>query len=138
MEGIDMAEDLERAQGNAPGENERGEAAGASSGPETPQGKAAGEKAGPRVVPVVTLPTVDLLMSVLNLLAAKAWEGMGLVPNPATNQIQKDMGEARLAIDAYAVILDMVRTHVEDQPRRDLETLLMTLRINFVEKSGAS
>ncbi len=133
-----MAEDLERAQGKAPGENERGEAAGASSGPETPQGEAADEKAGPRVVPVVTLPTVDLLVSVLNLLAAKAWEGMGLVPNPAINQIQKDMGEARLAIDAYAVILDMVRTHVEDQPRRDLETLLMTLRINFVEKSGAS
>ena len=130
-------EDIERAQGNAPGEYEGGEAAGASSRPEAPEGEAAREKAGHRAVPIVALPTVDLLMSVLNLLAAKAWEGMGLVPNPATNQIQKDMGEARLAIDAYAAILDMVRSHVEDQPRRDLETLLMTLRINFVEKSGA-
>ena len=133
-----MDEDIERGQGNTPDENERGEAAGASSRPETPEGEVAREKAGPRAVPIVALPTVDLLMSVLNLLAAKAWEGMGLVPNAATNQIQKDIGEARLAIDAYAAILDMVRPHVEDPPRRDLETLLMTLRINFVEKSGAS
>jgi uncharacterized protein DUF1844 len=136
MEGTDMVEDIERAQGNAPDEKERGEAD--SSGPETPESETARTEAGPRAVPIVALPTVDLLMSVLNLLAAKAWEGMGLVPNPATNQIQKDLGEARLAIDAYAVILETLHLHVEDQPRRDLETLLMTLRINFVEKSGAS
>ncbi len=97
-----------------------------------------GEEAGSHVVPAAALPTADLLLWLLNLLAAKAWEGMGLVPNPVTQKIQKDMGEARLAIDAYAAILDTVRSRIEDQPRRDLETLLMTLRLNFVEKTSTS
>jgi hypothetical protein len=89
----------------------------------------------PQVVPLGALGTRDLLVSLLGVLASKAWEGMGLVPNPATNKIQKDIASARTAIDAYAAILDVVRAQVEDQPRREMESLLTTLRLNFVEKS---
>jgi Domain of unknown function (DUF1844) len=71
----------------------------------------------------------------LSLLAAKAWEGMGLVPNPATNKIHKDLADARIAIDAYGAIFEAVRVHIDEQPRREMETLLTTLRLNFVEKS---
>jgi hypothetical protein len=89
------------------------------------------------MVPATAVPTVDLLVWLLNLLAAKAWEGMGLVSNPVTNKIQKDLSEARLAIDAFAAVLDIVRSRLDDPPGRDLETLLTTLRLNFVEKSSA-
>ncbi len=88
------------------------------------------------MVPLGALATRDLLVSFLGVLASKAWEGMGLIPNPATNKIEKDMPGARTAIDAYAAIFEVVRPQVEDQQRREMETLLTTLRLNFVEKSS--
>ena len=91
----------------------------------------------PQVVPLGALAARDLLMWFLSLLAAKAWEGMGLVPNPATNKIGKDLADARIAIDAYGAIFDAVRAQLDEQPRREMETLLTTLRLNFVEKSTA-
>jgi Domain of unknown function (DUF1844) len=91
----------------------------------------------PQVVPLGALAARDLLIWFLSLLAAKAWEGMGLVPNPATNKIGKDLADARIAIDAYGAIFDVVRAQLDEQPRREMETLLTTLRLNFVEKSTA-
>jgi hypothetical protein len=109
---------------------------------ERPPESAAPEASGPaergeRVMPAAALPTIDLLVWLLGLLAAKAWEGMGLVPRPVTGKIQKDLSEAQLAIDGFAAVLDVVRPRLEDAPRRELETLLTTLRLNFVEKSSA-
>ncbi len=116
-------------------------------GPEASPGSAAGPEAAPSDaggeerssgVPLGALATGDLLAWFLGLLAAKAWEGMGLVPNPATGKIQKNLEEARTAIDAYAAILDVTRARLESGPRREIETLLMTLRLNFVEKSAGA
>ncbi len=87
-------------------------------------------------VPLQALRTHDLLVWMLSILAAKAWQGMGLVANPMTNKVEKNMEEARLAIDAYAATFEVVRVRVEEGPRREMETLLTTLRLNFVEKSG--
>ena len=95
------------------------------------------QESGAQVVPLGALATGDLLVWFLGLLAAKAWEGMGLVPNPATNKVQKDLQDARVAIDAYAALFEAVRAQIEDQPRREMETVLTTLRLNFVEKSTA-
>ena len=105
-------------------------------GAEADQSATATETPERQAVPLHALPTHDLLVWMLSVLAAKAWEGMGLVANPMTNKIEKNMEEARLAIDAYAATFEVVRVRVEERPRRDMETLLTTLRLNFVEKSG--
>lgn len=89
-----------------------------------------------QAIPLGALPTSDLLVWFLGVLAAKAWEGMGLVPNPGTGKIDKNLDGARMAIDAYAAILDAARERLESAPRREMETLLTTLRLNFVEKSA--
>lgn len=119
---------VSRDEGGAP-------AAAPAGGPPEAGGGAEG---GPRVVPLGALGTRDLLLSFLGVLASKAWEGMGLIPNPATNKIQQDLAGARMAIDAYAALFEVVRAHVEDQPRREMEALLTTLRLNFVEKSSGA
>lgn len=106
----------------------------AGAGEPGPQGQSTPESA-PQTISLGALAARDLLMWFLGLLAAKAWEGMGLVPNPGTNKIQKDLPDARIAIDAYAAIFEAVRGQIGDQPRREMETLLTTLRLNFVEKS---
>jgi len=112
------------------------EGAGAEPGAEADQSATTPEGAERQAVPLHALRTHDLLVWMLSILAAKAWEGMGLVANPMTNKVEKNLEEARLAIDAYAATFEVVRVRVEERPRRDMETLLTTLRLNFVEKSG--
>ena len=92
--------------------------------------------AAPQAIPLGALPTADVLVWNMSLLAGKAWEGMGLVPNPVTNKVEKNLDEARLAIDAFAAIFDVLRLRIEEQTRREMETVLTNLRINFVEKSS--
>jgi hypothetical protein len=113
--------------------------------PDTPEGR--GESAGAPeqggaepgaggAVPLAALRTDDIVVWFLGLCAAKAWEGMGLVPNPASGKVEKDIGSAQLAIDAYGAVFEVLRSRLEEAPRREMETLLTNLRVNFVEKRG--
>ncbi len=63
---------------------------------------------------------------------------MGLVPNPSSGTIEKDLADAKIAIDAFSALLDAMRPQLDGQARRETEALLTTLRLNFVEKSGGS
>jgi hypothetical protein len=92
--------------------------------------------AGPQAIPLAALSASDLLAWVMSLLAAKAWEGMGLVASPVTSKVEKNMDEARLAIDAFAAVFAVVRTRIEEPAQREMENVLTTLRLNFVEKSA--
>jgi hypothetical protein len=93
---------------------------------------------GQHAVPLEAIGTRELLVWMLGVLGAKAWQGMGLVANPASGKIEKNLADAKIAIDAFAGLLDAVRPHLEAQARRDTESLLTTLRLNFVEKSSGS
>ena len=109
---------------------------GAPGQPSAEAAPGAAEGEGPQAVPLAALQTSDLLSTFLSILAMKAWEGMGLVPNPLTNKPQKNLEDARLAIDAYAAVFELLRSRIEEQPRREIENLLTTLRLNFVDKSA--
>jgi len=78
----------------------------------------------------------SLVATCLSLLAAKAWEAMGLVPNPETKQIERKLDDAQLAIDAAAALAAVIRDKVTDAERREIDTLLANLRINFVEQKS--
>jgi Domain of unknown function (DUF1844) len=94
------------------------------------------EAGASQAVPLAALAASDLVHSFLSLLALKAWEGMGLVPNALTGKTQKNLDDSRLAIDAYAAVFEVLRSRIDEAPRREMENLLTTLRLNFVDKSG--
>ncbi len=77
-----------------------------------------------------------LVATCMNLLAGKAWEAMGLVPNPTTKKVERNLEDARLAIDAAAALADLVRPRLPENERREIETLITNLRLNFVEQKG--
>ncbi len=77
-----------------------------------------------------------LVTTCISLLAAKAWEAMGLVPNPETKKVERNLGDAQLAIDAAAALVGVIKPRLEDPARRELDTLLANLRINFVEQKS--
>jgi len=120
---------------DAPGEpvQERAEESAAGQ----PSAEAGGD-AGGQAVPLEAIATRELLIWMLGVLGAKAWQGMGLVPNPSSGKIEKDLADAKIAIDAFSALLDAMRPQMDAQARRDTEALLTTLRLNFVEKSGDS
>ncbi len=80
------------------------------------------------------LDTTSLLQWCLSVLAANAWQTMGLIANPATQKVERNLDDARLAIDAVVALADQLRPRLPDAERRQLETLLTDLRLNFVQQ----
>ncbi len=95
--------------------------------PPAPNERAAEPAEGP-------VDTTSLLRWCVSLLAANAWQGMGLVPDPATQKVERNLDDARLAIDAVAALADQLRPRLPDAERRQLETLLTDLRLNFMQQ----
>jgi hypothetical protein len=61
---------------------------------------------------------------------------MGLLPNPASNKIERNLSDARLAIDAAAALAEQVKPTLDEAARRELEALLTDLRVNYVEQQA--
>ena len=80
--------------------------------------------------------TVELVRWIIGVLAGSAWQNLGLVPNPASKKVVRNLEDARLAIDAAASLIEHLKPRVDEKERRDLDTLLANLRLNFVEQSG--
>jgi len=75
-----------------------------------------------------------LVLTCISLLGQKAWAALGLVPDPASGKIERRLEDARLAIDAAAALVEGARERVSAADRRELETLLTNLRLNYVEQ----
>ena len=84
------------------------------------------------------LPPIDvysLLGSFLGLLGAQAWQWMGLVKDPSTGKIEKDLVQAKIAIDAVAALAAQLEGKVSASESGELQAMLSDLRINFVRQS---
>lgn len=64
-----------------------------------------------------------------------AWLRMGLVANPMTGQIEKDLGQAKMAIDTVSFLAEQLDPHVAPEERLPLKAMVSDLRLNFVEQS---
>ncbi len=86
----------------------------------------------------VPLHAPDLLRWCISLLATSAWQAMGLIPDPATNKVERNLDDARLAIDATTQLVELLKPRLDDKQRRELDTLLTDLRMNFVQQQTRS
>jgi hypothetical protein len=98
----------------------------------SPGASAEGEAEGqPVTVDVYTLLRISIAQ-----LTSIAWQMMGLQPDPFTNQVRKDIAQARVAIDAAAALVEQLKPHLHGQEARDYQALLTDLRLNFVSHSA--
>jgi hypothetical protein len=72
-------------------------------------------------------------LSLLSL-EAKAWAYLDFVAHPETQKHKKDINEAKLAIDAMDVLFKTVEQHLSPEQKKDLQTRLTNLRLNFAKK----
>ena len=77
-----------------------------------------------------------VLQASIGQFSSVAWQMLGLHPDPFTGKMQKDIDQARIAIDVTAVLVEKIRPHVQGQEARDYQTLLTDLRLNFVKQSS--
>jgi hypothetical protein len=108
----------------APAEEPEGEA------PEPPT-----EETADTTEPLTAIDVHSVLRISIAQLAGVAWQMMGLQPDPFTNEIRKDTAQARIAIDAAAALVELLKPHIQGQEARDYQNLLTDLRMNFVSHS---
>lgn len=77
----------------------------------------------------------ELLTVFLGLLSEMAWRKMGLLIDPKSGKIEKDMAQAKVAIDTVGFIVEKLEVKLSDQEIRELRTLLSNLQLNFVTQS---
>jgi hypothetical protein len=84
-------------------------------------------------------PSVDDILSLaISMLAAHAWQKIGLQASPATGRIDKDLGEARVAIDSLEPLVEQLVKRVPPREANELRAVLSNLRVNYVQQSSAS
>jgi hypothetical protein len=84
------------------------------------------------------MPELDVpgaLRFCVQMLQEIAWIKLGLVANPGSGKIDQDLEQAKVAIDAVGDLVPRLNPFAGESERREMQTLLSNLRINFVQKS---
>jgi hypothetical protein len=127
-EGFEILDHEEPAPSESEAERGRADQEGKEGGSEA----AAGEQEE-RIAPIDVYSVLRLAVAQLT---GVAWQMMGLQPDPFTNQVRKDIAQARIAIDAAEALVEHLKPHLRGQEARDYENLLTDLRLNFVSHSS--
>lgn len=85
--------------------------------------------------PVADFDVTAILRMTIGIMNEKTWINMGLLANPGSGQVQKNIPEARRGIDLIADLVKHLEPYAEPQEKRELQVLLQNLRINFVRQS---
>ena len=88
---------------------------------------------GPKLPPV---DVYSLLKSFIGILGAHAWQWLGLVKNPVTGEMEKDLAQAKVAIDTISVLVGQLESKLDESEQRDLKSLISDLQINFVQQQS--
>ena len=83
-------------------------------------------------------PTVfDHIAVLLDQMAGVAWQMLGLQPDMVTGKIEPDLDQARVAIDVVSFLSNKLEPQLDEDDRRQIQSLVRDLKINFVQKGGA-
>jgi hypothetical protein len=91
-------------------------------------------EAGPEMT-MADLTVYDTLRFMVNLLGQQAWIHLGLVMAPGKQEIEQDLTQARVAIDTLAAVAEQLQPDASEEEKRELESLLSNLRVNYVQRS---
>jgi hypothetical protein len=75
---------------------------------------------------------------VAETMAQVAWQKMGLQHDPFTGKMEKNVAEAKVAIDLVAHCVTVLEPQLDAEDRRRMHNLLRDLRINYVQQNTES
>ncbi len=88
----------------------------------------------PQVAPTV----YDHLTLMLDQMVSVAWQKIGLHPDMVTGKIEPNLSDARVAIDVAQYLVSCLETQVDDEDKRQLQSIIRDLKINFVQQQGGN
>jgi hypothetical protein len=131
---------VDKRQSAPGGEKPAGQSADADSGAEDAAGAEAAAEVpqavpGEQEAPLEAVTVLGIVEYCVTLLNAHAWQCMGLVMNPLTGKVEKDLEQARVAIDCVEALFSQVESRLPDAEVKRFRQLLTDLRVNFVQQS---
>jgi len=75
-----------------------------------------------------------VVMTMVDTMATMAWIKLGLQPDMGTGRLEKDMEQAKLAIDLTTHLAGFIEPKLDEEDRRRMHSLVRDLRMNYVEK----
>ncbi len=84
------------------------------------------------------LEVAPMLLQTVSEIPKYAAVHLGLVANPYTGIIARDDAEARLAIDAFGAMVDVLKTRLDPRTSGELQRVLTDLRANYTRITGIS
>lgn len=87
------------------------------------------------VIDITAVPLWQIIPVFINVFDRVAWQKMGLVVNPKSQEIEKDLDQARAAIDCYDALLTKLGDNVDPELKKLLETRLTDLKLNFAQQA---
>lgn len=105
-------------------------------GQEPPERASSEAPTGEESEPLQPLDVYSLLRVALSQFQSVAWQKLGLQPDLFTGKIEKDVTQARLAIDTVAALLALLKSQLQEPELKHYQAALTDLRLNFVSHSG--
>ncbi|UCH35500.1 MAG: DUF1844 domain-containing protein [Armatimonadota bacterium] len=117
-------------------EKEAAETPRAEQPPQDAAAPTAEEAAAEEAPPFEPIDAHGLVQFCVSLLRDFAWQRMGLVPDQVTKKIERDLAQARIAIDCVEALLKQVEATVPEAEGHQLHAVLNDLQMNFVRQSS--
>lgn len=76
-----------------------------------------------------------LFVNLVMIFKSAAMQQMGKVVNPLTGKVERNLEQARFSIDTIAMLKDKTRGNISEDLTKLLDSVLMELRMNFVEET---
>lgn len=78
----------------------------------------------------------QLFAQLLYIFHSSAMQGMGKIMNPMTNKIERNMEQAKQAIEMLEMLKTKTKGNLSPESERLLTQFLTDVRLNFVEESN--
>ena len=79
------------------------------------------------------LSVYHMISVMVDQLAAIAWQKLGLQTDPLTGKIEKDLTQAKIAIDVTTEMSRFLEPELDDEDKKKTQALIRDLRMNYVE-----
>lgn len=99
-----------------------------------PQSEA--EEAAPDLSGLPEVDVYSLLRYFIAMLSAQAWQWLGLVKSPLTGAVERDLDQAKVAIDTISALAVQMEAKSSATEQAELRAMLSDLRINYVQQSA--
>lgn len=86
-------------------------------------------------IPSGPIDVYAVITVMIDQMAAIAWQKLGLQPDWGTGKIEKDLDQAKVAIDITTQLSTFIEPKLGDDDRSRIHSLIRDLRLNFVQKS---